>query len=101
MAKRIAFIDGFEDYPGLTTSGVGVSAKWAYSVTSTGQPTLHAGRVGGRPINLAGNSCLIHQVFHPSAEIDRKSVGRGKMVSVMFVLGGLGFIQTKTNKAHN
>src|SRR3546814_1766034 len=69
MAKRIAFIDGFEDYPGLTTSGVGVSAKWAYSVTSNGQPTLQAGRVGGRSINLGGNSCLITRVFDPSAEI--------------------------------
>src|SRR3546814_5360591 len=69
MAKRIAFIDGFEDYPGLTTSGAGVSAKWAYSVTSNGQPTLQAGRVGGRSINLGGNSCLITRVFDPSAEI--------------------------------
>src|SRR3546814_20930805 len=69
MAKRIAFIDGFEDYPGLTTSGAGVSAKWAYSVTSNGQPTLQAERVGGRSINLGGNSCLITRVFDPTAEI--------------------------------
>src|SRR3546814_17289913 len=69
MAKRIACIDGFEDYPGLTTSGGGVSAKWGYSVTSNGQPTLKAGRAGGRSITLGGNSCLITRVFDPTAEI--------------------------------
>src|SRR3546814_20937791 len=69
MSKRCTLYDGVVDEPVLTTSGAGVSAKWAYSWTSNGQPTVQAGRVGGRSINLGVNSCLITRVFDPSAEI--------------------------------
>src|SRR3546814_9074264 len=45
-------------------------SDWSSDVCSSDlQPTLQAGRVGGRSINLGGHSCLITRVFDPSAEI--------------------------------
>lgn len=55
MAARIELIDGFEDYPGLTTAGVGLASYW---ITSSPW-ALVAGRVGGQAIQLAGTGSYI------------------------------------------
>lgn len=59
MAAHIELIDGFEDYPGLTTAGVGLQSYWM-----TSSPwAIVAGRVGGQAIQLTSyTSYIAHNI---------------------------------------
>lgn len=50
----IDIIDGFDQYPGVSTAGVGLTANWIS--TGAGVITLPTGRVGGQCVQLAGSA---------------------------------------------
>ena len=49
----IDWIDGFEDYPGIQTAGVGHASYWTWN-SGQGQSSLVAGRVGGQAWQVGG-----------------------------------------------
>lgn len=54
MAQRRAFTEGFDLYPGITTSGYGVLSSWLAN-GSTGNVNLVAGRFGGLALGPYGS----------------------------------------------
>lgn len=66
MAAHIEVLDGFEDYPGVSTAGVGLASYW--NLLSSGAATLVAGRVGGQAVRLNSQSYPMFRVLEPANE---------------------------------
>lgn len=62
----IDFFDGFDDYPGITTLGVGLTSEWIVS-GSTGI-ALVAGRVGGQALFMSRYSNSFSKFVHESTD---------------------------------
>lgn len=62
----IDILDGFEDYPGTSTAGVGLSSYWTMGGTNV--VSLVAGRVGGQALQLS-NQTTAFRSFTTSAQV--------------------------------
>lgn len=68
MAAQIDFIDGFEDYPAISTAGVGLASQW--NVSNAGQMSIVAGRVGGQAMRFGiGEHSAFRTLINPHTKL--------------------------------
>lgn len=66
MAAHIEILDGFEDYPGVSTAGVGLASYW--NAIGAGGISLVTGRVGGQAVRMTQQSVQMFRVLEAANE---------------------------------